>query len=458
MSINSVNKSYYSLNSSEKKPTKPQKSVSLFQKCVESFVCSFAHNLAAKLTAPHAKTHGHTHTHSKKSKHTHTPTKKSDLHTGNKKSTPSLKVAPFFSWVDLIRKKKYVTSIQAQKVKEAFSKAILRSSPEKQYADLKGRLVHLQKNLHLTQKNIACIKIEAKKCLFPKPQKIPAHAPKKTPAAPQSNDKITPLVNKKPITNLVEVYQETKRKVETIPQHILKPMQEGTVVKVTPLKIQGKSPNILQTTVQVLPMDTIEAALEIEKTTGQKVAALNMANAHVPGGGVEHGSRAQEEDLFRKTALYLALYPEKNSNLKAQLKENTTARYYIPEAGTIYTPNVPVIRHKNGTLRNHAPYPSISFISAAAPNFNYGKPENYKELMKEKIRAVLRTAHKYHQIPLLSAWGCGAFGNDPYEVSGLFKEVFQEEEFKKVFPVILFAIVPGANFDIFDRALNNFTF
>jgi uncharacterized protein (TIGR02452 family) len=342
----------------------------------------------------------------------------------------------FNSCIDIIYKAHHLSANAANRVKAAFEKAM--HSQHDKLGIFHKSLVALQhdKKIHLTAKNVAIIESTAKKCLIATPQKKPQ---KPTPAPWAKN------------TQLIKVFSETKMKLKTMPKSIIEPMQKRTILQKSPPRITHKLP-ITHTRVEFLATDTIEAALKIQQKTKKSVAALNMANAYSPGGGVEKGTNAQEKDLFRKTALSYSLYPTINPHLKKQLGGGP---YRIPEVGTIYTPNVPVIRHKNNLIRKQGPYPHISFISAAAPNFKHGIPKNYESLMKEKIRSVLRTTHQFHEIPLLSAWGCGAFGNNPHTVARLFKEVLQEKEFKNIFPKIYFAITPGKNFAIFSQILQN---
>ena len=62
--------------------------------------------------------------------------------------------------------------------------------------------------------------------------------------------------------------------------------------------------------IYVQNIDTFEKAKEL----GSECAVLNMASSKRPGGGVETGSRAQEEELCRRSNLLLSLYlysPEK---------------------------------------------------------------------------------------------------------------------------------------------------
>jgi len=50
---------------------------------------------------------------------------------------------------------------------------------------------------------------------------------------------------------------------------------------------------------------SFQAAMRVAREDpGKKIAVMNFANAFVSGGGVTHGSRAQEESLCRTSTLY----------------------------------------------------------------------------------------------------------------------------------------------------------
>ena len=53
--------------------------------------------------------------------------------------------------------------------------------------------------------------------------------------------------------------------------------------------------------VQVFADDWGELTQRLTKLHGECFAVLNMANAHVPGGGYVEGASAQEENIFRRT-------------------------------------------------------------------------------------------------------------------------------------------------------------
>ena len=57
---------------------------------------------------------------------------------------------------------------------------------------------------------------------------------------------------------------------------------------------------------EVVDEDTLDLA-ETYLKEGLRPAALNLANAYQPGGGVEQGCSAQEESIFRRTNYHQAI-------------------------------------------------------------------------------------------------------------------------------------------------------
>ncbi|UFS99792.1 TIGR02452 family protein [Nocardia huaxiensis] len=86
----------------------------------------------------------------------------------------------------------------------------------------------------------------------------------------------------------------------------------------------------------------------------------------------------------------------------------------------IYSPDVPVIRDREGELLAQ-PYP-MSFPTSPAPNvfgLEEGSPEieTLGQIFTERAERVLAVAaHHGARELVLGAWGCGAFGNDPVMV------------------------------------------
>jgi uncharacterized protein (TIGR02452 family) len=133
-------------------------------------------------------------------------------------------------------------------------------------------------------------------------------------------------------------------------------------------------------------MDCIDATERLENDALiQNIGLLNFASDWVIGGGVKRGSRgsrAQEEDICRKTGLYDSL-------------ELIKHHYPLVVDTVIYSENVPVLKDSTfAKLRK--PY-FINVISCAAMRHPKVKNKMYlyesdKEIMMKKIRDILQVA------------------------------------------------------------------
>ena len=122
--------------------------------------------------------------------------------------------------------------------------------------------------------------------------------------------------------------------------------------------------------VSILKMTTTEAILSLP--SDKNICALNFANRFSPGGGVQKGSKAQEEDLCRTSSLFSALISEKFYP-------------YIWTNDLIYTDKVVFI--KNDTYQDVSPkYASI--ITASAPDLARTR---YKFYYSEKLNRNLNS-------------------------------------------------------------------
>eukprot|EP01127_Copromyxa_protea_P016648 TRINITY_DN4983_c0_g1_i3.p1 TRINITY_DN4983_c0_g1~~TRINITY_DN4983_c0_g1_i3.p1 ORF type:complete len:153 (-),score=21.06 TRINITY_DN4983_c0_g1_i3:77-535(-) len=114
-----------------------------------------------------------------------------------------------------------------------------------------------------------------------------------------------------------------------------------------------------------------------------------MASSSNPGGGYRRGAGAQEENLHRRTNLWFALYS----------------------------------------------FPRGEVVLA----------QNIAKKIKLKIKAILDIAQDNgHDIVILSAFGCGAYGNPPAHTARLFREVISTH-FLGVFEQIMFSIFEDHN-------------
>jgi uncharacterized protein (TIGR02452 family) len=195
-------------------------------------------------------------------------------------------------------------------------------------------------------------------------------------------------------------------------------------------KMKGPRP----TTLKVVEQDCIYAALE---ALPGRTCILNMADWTHAGGAVDAGSRAQEEELFRR------------SNLHKHLHQSY---YPLSLLQTVYSTDVEFFKEgfDKGFARMAIPrkFDVISAPALCGPettadgqHYVYSKDV---DTMRTKIRNLILIAAEYRVDTLiLSAWGCGAFHCPPTHTAQLFKEVI--EEYDGLIPNITFAII-GINY------------
>jgi uncharacterized protein (TIGR02452 family) len=196
-------------------------------------------------------------------------------------------------------------------------------------------------------------------------------------------------------------------------------------------------PSNYQTRIEVKNETTLEAARRLVDE-GRRVVALNFASATHPGGGFLSGARAQEESLARSSGLYACLDGNGMYDFHRARIDAAYSDY------SIYSPDVPVIRTDDGQLLDE-PWP-CSFITSAAvqakalAKYDPGRLSEIEGLMHRRIVKVLAIAAAHHHETLvLGAWGCGAFGNDPNQIAGLFRSALHGP-FSGVFAHVVFAI------------------
>lgn len=200
-----------------------------------------------------------------------------------------------------------------------------------------------------------------------------------------------------------------------------------------------------------------------------EIAVLNFASATNPGGGVTHGSFAQEECLCRCSTLYNNLI----------LKE-AADKFYLPHRSglsplhnddIIYTPGVVVF--KSDDYKDYGTTKNVNIITCAAPNLRENPKNEFNsenttvpatisdddllELHKQRGRKILSVAAaNKNDYVVLGAFGCGAFRNDPKIVAEAYKQILPE--FKNAFKVIEFAVFcrdhETINYDTFKEIIN----
>ena len=165
---------------------------------------------------------------------------------------------------------------------------------------------------------------------------------------------------------------------------------------------------------------TGESTLEAGQRLGPGTVALVFASARNPGGGFLRGTKAQEEDIARASALYECLrsVPE----FYTFHRNSADLRY---SDRVIYSPDVPVFRRDDGRLDH--PY-RLSFLTAAAPNRGAilrNQPhllDTVCATLHARAERILRVAAAHrHRTLVLGAWGCGVFANIAADVVSAFR-------------------------------------
>ncbi|KAF2752260.1 hypothetical protein M011DRAFT_463731 [Sporormia fimetaria CBS 119925] len=180
--------------------------------------------------------------------------------------------------------------------------------------------------------------------------------------------------------------------------------------------------------------------------SAKRVPVVNMANEKRAGGDWESGAMAPEECFSRRSNLVQALTMPWTSKVGSP-----TSLYPIPQRGGIYSPQVWVFRH--GPDQSYAAWkemkwlPVISVAPVRRPKLDetgtrYSFAQE-KELMTEKMRAVLRIAsYCGHTSVCIGAFGVGpVFRNPVGEIAKMWRHLlFEEDEFHGAFTDVVFAI------------------
>lgn len=209
----------------------------------------------------------------------------------------------------------------------------------------------------------------------------------------------------------------------------------------------------ITTEVRVEDKDCVLAAKQLIDE-GYNPAMLNLADLYTPGGLVEYGSGAQEENLCRRSNLILSLYQFSRARIQQYpdlglIQE--VEQYPMDERyGGIYSGIVTFFRgpESEGSLLEEKPYniPVISVSALNGPRINKEGmmyPEE-ADITLDKIRTIFRIGQaQFHDSLVLSALGCGAFSNPPKHIAKLFHQVIEEDEFRNTFKLIVFAILDG---------------
>lgn len=234
-------------------------------------------------------------------------------------------------------------------------------------------------------------------------------------------------------------------------------MLDETRYDLKPAEVPGHARRDHRTEFEFMNLSTFDAA-ERMLDQGFNPLVLDMANKKDVGGAPDRAS-AQEENCCRRSNLYHGL-----------LEISGGRKEFSPHIspGGVYVPHVQVFRKgPEEGYAYHEPF-ACSVYASAAYNCNrrhgggFDKPareEDYIEGTKQKMRDMFREAYRHgHDSLLLGAFGCGAFENNPEQVSQLYVEVLSEDEFKGLFRKVAFGIIDmggTTNLRTFERTFSD---
>jgi uncharacterized protein (TIGR02452 family) len=201
--------------------------------------------------------------------------------------------------------------------------------------------------------------------------------------------------------------------------------------------------------VSVQNIDCVDAAVRLFDQ-GLNPIVMDAASREHFGGSYRGGSRAQEEELCRRSALANVVHPLEK--IFYPLK---------PEDG-IYVPPIPFFRKgasEDYQLMDRAVPIAVGIVAA------FHKPKlvenntrlapDYEAPTREMIRSFFRMARDNgHRSVVPIALGCGAFRNPSIHISKIFFSVL--EEFKDAFDEVLFAVLDDHNAYHEHNPLGNF--
>lgn len=199
-----------------------------------------------------------------------------------------------------------------------------------------------------------------------------------------------------------------------------------------------------------------------------RIPLVSMANEKRAGGDWESGLMAPEECLCRRSNLVHALTTPWTASAQS-------CHYPIPTKGGIYSPHVGglifstvpyyrqadlncgIVVFRSGPDRGYSlwkDFKSLPVISVAPvrrpkleeSGLDYSFDEE-KELMVEKMRAVLRIAAAWrHRDLCLGPFGVGpAFRNPVHQIAAMWRALlFTEPEFQGIFDNVVFAVESAA--------------
>lgn len=198
---------------------------------------------------------------------------------------------------------------------------------------------------------------------------------------------------------------------------------------------------------------TVDAVLKLAAQGRGKVGVLNFASAKNPGGGFINGAMAQEESLAASSCLYKTLTAHEE-----YYSRNRACGTMMYTDHAIYSPDVVFFRDgrfgliKEPALASVLTLPAVNMGQVLRQGEDAGRAE---EVMRRRMKLALAIFAKQEcRQPVLGAYGCGVFRNDPAKIAAWWRELL-EEYFTEAFDRIVFAVLDRSPSQECIRAFEN---
>jgi len=186
-----------------------------------------------------------------------------------------------------------------------------------------------------------------------------------------------------------------------------------------------------------------------------KYCILNFADAYSPGGGVRHGSNAQEENICQKSNLCQVLEGVREwENVIGKFYGIAKDPYYSDSL--IYSPDVLILEKNEGNTSGNSSEDYLvvaqtAVITCAAPDQRHEAISDTADVFYNRTANVIGHAmvNKINVL-ILGAWGTGVFNNPTEEVAkGMMRACKDYEGF--FINEIIFAIPDETKLEIFEN-------
>ena len=244
---------------------------------------------------------------------------------------------------------------------------------------------------------------------------------------------------RKPRDYEIKVFEDTMNKAYNEYKEETNALRKPKQTKVYEKPIHISTPIIptRRMNISVVNDGTVNAGHRLARDCG-KTAILNFADALVPGGLVLTGATTQEENICRCSNLYASITTKTAKKRYYDVNNKYISKYNrhgVYTDNLIYSKDVLFFKDDANYL-DVEPY-HMDVITCPAPSCKLSMYAEYNVIVN-RIEQIIKSAivNGVKNI-VLGAWGCGAFGQDPYVVAEGFRQALLKYP---LFDNVVFAI------------------